>query len=181
MTRPVLFGGRTGLRARNSVTWFLMVWLPVGISLAIILRESTNSFSSEQTSGPLRHLFEWMFGPVAPERWKVVHHIMRKTGHFLGYGLTGLAWLRAWLLTWLAPLRLRSIWTWRRFCLLMALVCTMLTATADELHQTFIPSRTGLISDAWLDGTGAAVMMLFMVSFWILRPWQNEPKVHLQG
>ena len=139
MTRPVLFGGRTGLRARNAATWFLMVWLPVGISLAIILRESTNSFSSEQTSGPLRHLFEWIFGPVEPARWEVVHHVMRKTGHFLGYGLAGLAWLRAWLLTWLAPLRLRGIWTWRRFSLLMALLCTMVTATADEVHQTYIP------------------------------------------
>lgn len=181
MTRPVLFGGRTGLRSQNPVTWCLMVWLPVCICLAVIGRESTNSFSSEQTSGPLRHLFEWMFGPVAPERWDIVHHAMRKTGHFMGYGFTGLAWLRAWLLTWLAPLRLRGIWYWRRVGLIMGLFCTIITATADEIHQTYIPSRTGLISDAWLDTAGAATLMLFILSFWIRRPWQNEPPVRLQA
>ncbi len=158
-----------------------MVWLPVCICLAVIGRESTNSFSSEQTSGPLRHLFEWMFGPVAPERWDIVHHAMRKTGHFMGYGFTGLAWLRAWLLTWLAPLRLRGIWYWRRVGLIMGLFCTIITATADEIHQTYIPSRTGLISDAWLDTAGAATLMLFILSFWIRRPWQNEPPVRLQA
>ena len=182
MTRPVLFGGRSGVRAQSAAAWLIRVWLPVVICLAVIGRESTNSFSSAQTSGPLRHLFEWIFGPVAPERWDVVHHIMRKTGHFLGYGTTGLAWLRAWLLTWLAPLRLRGIWTWRRAGLLMGLSCTMITAIADEIHQTYIPSRTGMISDAWLDTAGAASMMLFfVVAFWIRRPWQNEPKVELQG
>ncbi len=181
MTRPVLFGGRTGVRAGGTAGWLIRVWLPVLICLLVILRESTNSFSSEQTSGPLRHLFEWIFGPVAPERWKVVHHIMRKSGHFIWYGLMGLTWLRAWLLTWLAPLRMRGIWVWRRFGLLMALFCTMLVAVLDELHQTYIPSRTGLVSDAWLDTAGAVALMLFMVSFWIRRPWQDEPKVQLEA
>ena len=106
---------------------------------------------------------------------------MRKSGHFIWYGLMGLTWLRAWLLTWLAPLRMRGIWVWRRFGLLMALFCTMLVAVLDELHQTYIPSRTGLVSDAWLDTGGAVALMLFMVSFWIRRPWQDEPKVQLEA
>jgi VanZ family protein len=176
----VLFGGRTGLRTRNPILWGLAVWLPVVICLMVILRESTDSFSSAQTNGPLRHLFEWIVGPVSPDRWDDIHHAMRKTGHFIGYGLTGLAWLRAWLLTWLAPLRLRRIWYWRRVGLVMGLFCTMIMAIADEIHQTYIPSRTGLMSDAWLDTAGAATLMLFMVTFWIRRPWQNEPPVRLQ-
>ena len=181
MTRPVLLGGRTGLDAKHRVLWFVAVWVPVGVCLAVIGRESTDSFSAEYTSGPLRHAFEWIFGPVTLERWDVVHHIMRKTGHFFFYGFTGLAWLRAWLLTWLAPLRLRAIWSWRRVGLVMGLSSTMITATADEIHQTYIPSRTGLISDAWLDTSGACALMLFVLLFWIRRPWQNEPPARLQG
>ncbi len=178
MTRPVLLGGRTGLPSRDRLAWLVRVWLPVAVCLAVISRESTNSFSAEYTSGPLRHLFQWIFGPVAPERWEVVHHYMRKTGHFVGYGLTGLAWLRAWLLIWLAPLRLRGIWYWRRVGLLMGLLCTTITAAIAELHQTYIPSRTGLISDAWLDSAGAVTLMtLVLVCFWARRPWQNEPPV----
>ena len=181
MKRPVLFGGRTGLRWPGSVAWSLAVWLPVAVCLAVIMRESTDSFSSEQTNGPLRHLFEWIFGPVSPEHWDSVHYAMRKTGHFIGYGLTGLAWLRAWLLTWLAPLRLRSIWVWRRVGVILGLLCTMITATSDEIHQTYIPSRTGLISDAWIDTAGAVAMMLFVALFWIRRPRQNESQVGLRG
>ena len=80
LTRPVLLGGRTGLPSRARLAWLVRVWLPVAVCLAVISRESTNSFSAEYTSGPLRHLFQWIFGPVAPERWEVVHHYMRKTG-----------------------------------------------------------------------------------------------------
>ena len=176
MTRPVLLGGRTGVHARGRVRWLCRVWLPVLLCLAVIARESTNRFSAEYTSGPLRFVFEYIFGHVTPEHWEVVHHILRKTGHFMGYGFTGLAFLRAWLLTWLAPLRLRGIWMWRRVGLLLGLLCTMTVACMDEIHQTYIPSRTGLMSDAWLDTTGAAAMMLLMLLFWIRRPWQREPK-----
>lgn len=167
MTRPVLLGGRSGLRTRHAAAWYLMVWVPVGICIAVVLRESTDSFSSEQTSGPLRHLFEWLFGSVSLARWDVVHYAMRKTGHFLGYGFTGLAFLRACLLTWLAPLRLRGIWLWRRVGVGMALCCTAMLATADEIHQTYIPSRTGLISDALLDTAGAATLILLSATFWL--------------
>ena len=148
----------------------LRVWLPVLICLAVIGRESTDSFAAEYTSGPLRHAFEYIFGTVTPEHWKVVHHVMRKTGHFLGYGFTGVAWLRAWLLTWRVPLQRSSIWLWRREGLVLGLLCTMGTACIDELHQTYIPSRTGLISDAWIDTAGAATMMSLLALLWILLP-----------
>ncbi len=177
MSRPVLLGGRTGLRTSSRGVWLLLVWLPVLICLGVVMRESTNSFSSEQTNGPLRHLFEWIVGPVPAYRWDEIHHAMRKTGHFLGYGFMGLSWLRAWLLTWFAPLRLRSIWLWCRVSFGMALCCTMIIAGADEIHQTYIPSRTGLFSDACLDTAGALTLMSLMLLFWIRMPWKTEPSI----
>ena len=161
----MLLGGRSGPYFERPAAWFGYVWLPVLVCLCVISRESTDSFASEYTSGPLRHAFEYLFGPVTPEHWDVVHHYMRKTGHFLGYGFTGLSWLRAWLLTWLAPLRLGSAWSWRWFAVYMGLLCTTLTATVDELHQTYIPSRTGLVSDAWLDTAGAAALISVLLLF----------------
>ncbi len=169
MTRSVLLGGRTGIQVRSRAAWLLRVWLPVLLVLLVVCRESTDSFSAERTAGWIRHSAEFIFGPINNADWARVNHDVRKTGHFLWYGLTGLAWLRAWLLTWLAPMRLLSPARWRTYSVVMAACCTIATASLDELHQTYIPSRTGLVSDVWLDASGAAVMMLCVAATWIQR------------
>lgn len=172
MSRPVLLGGRTGLRTRSLPLWLLLVWLPVVAVILVIARESTDAFSSAHTSGWLRHLFEALFGPITEDRWESVHYDIRKTGHFVGYGLIGLAWTRAWMLTWLTALRRRATWIWRTCGVIMGLCCTMITAAADEIHQTYIPSRTGLATDALLDTAGAITLLLLVGTFWLRRPWQ---------
>lgn len=172
MTRPVLLGGRSALRTSSLPVWLLLVWLPVLLVALIIMRESTDAFSSAHTSGWLHHLAEAVFGPITADKWERVHFTLRKTGHFVGYGLVGLSWTRAWLLTWMTPLRRRAAWIWRCLGVAMGLFCTLLLASADEIHQTYIPSRTGMIRDAWLDTAGAATLILLAATFWIRRPWQ---------
>lgn len=146
--------------------WMVLVWLPVALCLATITAESTDTFSSAHTSGWLRHLAEHLFGAIAEPTWERAHHAVRKTGHFVGYGIMGLAWLRAWLLMSLSYLRRLTLARWRGYAVAMALFSTMVSATADEIHQTFIPSRTGLASDALLDTSGAAVLILLISLFW---------------
>ena len=169
MRRPVLLGGSNGLQMRSSLGWFLWVWLPVGIAVMVIARESTDAFSSAHTSVWLRHIVEAIRGPLSDLRWETTHHHIRKTGHFMGYGFAGLAWVRAWLLTWRAPLRRRATALWRGLAVLMGILCTMLIAVLDELHQSYLPSRTGLVSDALLDTAGALTLVLLAASFWIFR------------
>ena len=70
-------------------------WTPVFFMLVAIAIESTPSFGSDRTSGPLRLLFQRLFGSVSDERWNLTHFYIRKTGHFLGYGAMGIAWFRA--------------------------------------------------------------------------------------
>ncbi len=41
---------------------------------------------------------------------------------------------------------------------LLALLCTGLVASADEFHQTFIPSRTGSPRDVLLDCCGVIIL-----------------------
>ena len=134
--------------------------------LAVIARESTEGFSGLHTSSLLRPLWERVFGLASDQRWEVIHHILRKCGHFGGYGMLGLAWLRAWLLQWLAPLRLQAARVWERWGFQMAICCTALVASADELHQTFLPDRTGLMQDVLLDTTGALVLSAAFLLFW---------------
>lgn len=136
--------------ARRGIGYWLYAWLPVLVGILVICVETSTDFGADHTSRPLRWLWEHLFGPVSPRAWGLIHHYIRKTGHFLGYGLIALAWLHAWWMTF--P-------RWRFFhCVWMALTFTALMAAADELHQSFEPNRTGMLRDVLLDCCGALVL-----------------------
>ncbi len=61
-------------------------WLPALFGVLVIVIESTDLFSSEHTSGPLRHIWMMLFGPVTDPAWRHIHTGIRKAGH--------MAWLR---------------------------------------------------------------------------------------
>jgi VanZ family protein len=95
-------------------------------------------------------------------------HVLRKSGHFIGYAvLSGL--------TFLAlrnthrdriPTSLRRPWgkalsdLWQVEWSLIAILLTVVTASMDEIHQTFLPSRTGRWQDVVLDTSGAFALQL---------------------
>jgi VanZ family protein len=147
---------RTEAQARDLKFW-ISAWLPVLIGIAIIAIESTETFGSNHTSAPLRRVWEALFGVVTDPRWDVIHHILRKCGHFFAYGFIGLAWLRAWWMT----LPLSHFITDAT----LALLGTALIASCDEIHQTFLPNRTGSAWDVLLDCSGALVLELIVYLF----------------
>jgi VanZ family protein len=138
--------------SRRNPAYWVSAWLPVLIGLCIIAIESTEAFGSNHTSGPLRVVFQAIFGPVSNANWGLIHHIVRKSGHFIGYGLLGLAWLRAWWMTFPNPVFLKAA--------ALALLGTAMTASADEYHQSFLPNRSSSVGDVLLDSTGAIAMLL---------------------
>jgi VanZ family protein len=149
----------------RDIKFWLDTWWPVAAGIAVIFVESTETFGADHTSGPLRWLFVAVFGPVSNARWDLIHHYIRKSGHFIGYGCIGLAWLRAW---WFTLPRSRFLPD-----ALLALLGTALVASCDEWHQSFLPNRTGTPWDVLLDCTGAIVLQLLVyVSMRILRPKQ---------
>jgi VanZ family protein len=120
--------------------------------VCVIAVESTAEFGADQTNRPLRWMWEHLFGHVSNARWAILHHHIRKTGHFLGYGTMGLLWLRAW---WMSLPRAAFFLN-----AVLALVGTAAVASLDELHQSLLPNRTGLSSDVLLDCSGAIVLLL---------------------
>lgn len=132
----------------------------MAICVGVIALESTELFGAEHTNGPLRAIYEAIFGPVSSAYWDEVHHIVRKLGHFLGYGTIGLCWLRAWRMT--VP----------RFPLwmdaMLAFLGTSIIASSDEFHQTLLPDRTGMVSDVLLDCSGAVVMLAILFAIVML-------------
>jgi VanZ family protein len=148
---------------RRGLKFWISAWLPVAVGIAFIMMESTEAFGSDRTSGPLRWLFEGIFGPVPDARWELLHHFIRKSGHFLGYGGIGLLWLRAW---WMTLPRSRFLHDAS-----LALLGTALVAGFDEWHQTFLPNRTGSVWDVLLDCCGTLTLEVLVYVFMrIFRP-----------
>jgi VanZ family protein len=149
--------------SKRDLKFWLNAWLPVVFGVGIIFLESTKWFGSDHTCGPLRLLWERLFGHVANARWPLIHHIIRKCGHFFGYGFIGLAWLRAWWMT--LP---QSHFPEDAF---LALLGTALVASCDEWHQSYLPNRTGSPWDVLLDCCGALTLQLIVyVSMRIFKP-----------
>jgi VanZ family protein len=132
------------------------VWLPSAIWLAVIVVESTNLGSSEHTSRILYPIFHYLFG-MSPQRFEILHVLLRKSGHFVGYATLSFLLFRSWRGTF--P-RLSTRW-----CLqwaTLAFVCTALVAALDEFHQSFSPSRTGTFRDVMLDSSAALIAQILI-------------------
>ena len=135
----------------------IWIWLPVFFALGVIFIESTPTFSAANTSSWLRPIVEHWSGPISDVHWALYHHLARKCGHFLGYAFVCLAFLRAWLLTLGRRLHL-TLAQWLVPANVYAVASTMCIAGSDEFHQTFLPSRTGKLSDVLIDTSGAIAL-----------------------
>lgn len=140
----------------------LKTWIAAGLWMVLIAIESTSYLSSANTGQILYPFFRFLFG-LDPLRFAVWHHYLRKTGHFVGYFTLSLLLFRAWK----ATLSSASIWELRWAAI--AFFMSAFVGSMDEFHQTFLPSRTGLASDAILDSTAALIAQI--VIFVVMRLW----------
>jgi VanZ family protein len=140
-----------------------MVWLPAMFAVAVICFESQNFFGGDRTSIWLSELIHWS-GHNADGFIEEINHIVRKCGHFTGYGLLGLCFSRGWL----AFLRRRMVASWamlRFHAGTFGVLSAMAVATCDEVHQIFLPTRTALGWDVILDTCGAATLNLLVFAY----------------
>ena len=152
----------------TSVWRHVSTWLPPLIAVVAIAIESTNTFGSSNTSRWLRPAFERLLGHMTDASWGTFHHVLRKTGHVCGYGLVCLAFLRAWLRTFVDQLSAAPR-PWRFYCCALAVLSTDMVASLDEWHQTFLASRTGNIVDVGIDTAGALLSCLLVAAiYWLL-------------
>ncbi len=140
----------------------LKAWIAATLWLGLIVTESSNFASAENTSRFLYPLLHFLFG-LGPAHFAVWHPFIRKTGHFVGYFTLSLLLFRAWRATFPFPGMSWAI-QWARISFFM----TALVACLDEWHQTFLPKRTGTLHDVLLDSTAALAAQVVIFAF--LRP-----------
>ena len=138
----------------------LKVWIAAGLWLVLIAIESTAMLSAENTGRFLYPIFHYLFG-ITKAQFRIWHIVIRKGGHVIGYFILSVLLFRAWRLTLILDHASRWAVQWAT----VAFLTTVLVASLDEWHQSFIPSRTGRVADVILDGTAAILAQLFM--FWL--------------
>lgn len=128
----------------------------------MIAAESTATMSANNTSHWLLPLWIHFFGPISTARWDLVHYIIRKGGHFTGYGVVSLCFFHGWRTTMtVAAGEFRTLWT---RAALLAIFSTFVVACADEFHQRFLPGRTSSPLDVGIDLCGAIVAQVVVCS-----------------
>jgi len=138
-------------------------WVAALLWIGLIAIESTDWLSAEHTSRILYPLLHFLIG-LDPAAFAVVHHYIRKCGHFVGYFTLSFFLFRAWRATLRLPWAPRWALRWAAIAFFMS----ALVASLDEWHQTFIPSRTGAVSDVMLDSFAAltAQVLIFLYLSW---------------
>jgi VanZ family protein len=145
-------------------------WWPVVVWLGILRLESTDYASSTATFGLLYKTFTLIFGRVDPRVLLMLNEVLRKSGHFIGYAILSLLVFLALKHTHRDRLRpvLQRSWgsffrdTWQFDWAMIAVLFTLMTAALDEIHQTFLSSRTGRWQDVALDTSGALLMQVLL-------------------
>lgn len=144
-------------------------WLPAAIGVLVICVESTDYLSAANTRTILEHFWAWL-GFAAHPDFASDNHLLRKTGHFTGYGTLSLLFYRGWR----CSSEILSTYRHRLVDVIFSFACTFVVASADEYHQSFLPSRTGQPQDVLLDITGAAVFLVFFQLGLVVFRWRHK-------
>ena len=133
----------TTRRLRN-ILWY---WVPAVAWMTVVLLASSDAFSAKHTGEVLRAVLARILGQVDAATFGLVHFLVRKSAHFTEYAILSALWFRA--------LRVHLTSLWRVRWALIGLIVSLLVAILDEVHQSFVPSRTSDARDVLLDFCGA--------------------------
>lgn len=154
----------------------LKAWIAAILWLILIAIESSALLSAHNTSRILYPLLHFLFG-LDWERFDVWHFYIRKAGHVIGYGILSVLLFRAWRAT--LPAMSDVKWTLRWTTI--AVLGTALVASLDELHQSFIPSRTGTIRDVVLDTCAGIAAQGIIFLWWVSRRKSEENRASVRS
>ena len=134
---------------------FVGYWLPPLLWMGLIWSVSSDVGSPEHSAGFFAWIASVLFPWTTPAQIALVHLIIRKLGHVVEYAILAALWFR-------------TLYTGRRLpstpSALAALGISVAWAIVDEVHQSFVPSRTASSLDVILDSTGASVALLVLVA-----------------
>ena len=148
---------RARVPAIPMIPGWIRAWWPALVWGCVIFSLSTDSFSSEHTASILRTVLHWLIPSLSEDWLELWNHIIRKCAHFTEYfifyvllfrGIRGER--RGWRVTWA----------------FVALFIAAGYSALDEIHQSFVASRTASVWDSLLDSAGAFAAMVVVFLFY---------------
>jgi VanZ family protein len=132
-------------------------WLPVVFWMAFIFWMSTETFSSENTLSWIEIVIRFLVPAITTQELDLIHVVIRKAGHITEYFILGLLLIRGFRGD------STSSWNWRRS--FFAVMVVGLWAVGDELHQSFVLTRTASALDVAID-TAAGTLAQWVGALW---------------
>lgn len=130
---------------RFNAWMFVVIWMFIIFYLSHQPAQTSSELSSSLTIFIINTLQNIV--PNFPTDLSLFHLFIRKVAHFIAYLILG--FLTTYALTYYVNKLLKKVG-------LSFLICT-LYAILDEVHQLFIPGRSGEIKDVLIDCIGAIV------------------------
>lgn len=133
-------------RRRHIIAW-LAVLLWMGIIFYLSHQPATKS--SELSSGIVDFVVQTLdkLIPIKALDLELFHHMIRKGAHFTAYFILGM----------LVMFAMEKSTRHSYKSIILTLVICVGYAISDEVHQLFIPGRSGEVRDVLIDGSGATV------------------------
>jgi VanZ family protein len=125
--------------------------------MAFIFWMSTETFSSENTLSWIEIVIRFLVPTITTQELDLIHVVIRKAGHITEYFILGLLLIRSFRGD------STSSWNWRWSFL--AVMVVGLWAVSDELHQSFVLTRTASAADVGID-TAAGILAQFVGALW---------------
>lgn len=134
------------MRLKRIFSWIAVIlWM----SLIFFLSHQPGGESSELSEGITRGFINTIkvVIPVLEINEHILHGFIRKAAHFAAYFVLGFLVINA--------LRRSGIHGFRGWG--FALIICVVYAITDEIHQLFIPGRSGEVRDVLIDTAGASI------------------------
>jgi VanZ family protein len=130
----------------------LYYWAPAVLWAVVILGASNQEFSADNTSSWLQTVVRSVRGvPLADQTVEIANFVIRKLAHLTEYGIFSLLAFRG-----IRRDRSGSSGRWAG----VAIALSAVLAAIDEYHQSFVPGRTGVVTDVLIDACGATIAQL---------------------
>lgn len=143
----------------TNASWQNWLWLyaPLLLWMAFIFFASTGEMSASNTSRIIRPLVLWLFPNTSEESLRFIHFIVRKCAHFTEYAILAFFAARAFFGS---SVKLLSQ-SWFFSSLLLVAIYSL----TDEIHQSYVSTRTGSIYDSMIDTAGGLTALVIFALY----------------
>lgn len=150
------------MQQQKQITGFILVFIWMS---AIFLFSAQNAAMSDSQSAAIVDAINHIV-PNAPE--SVLTFLTRKAAHIFMFFVLGV-------------LVFSTIWQYElksRTTIFVSILWTFLYACTDEIHQLFVPGRSGEVRDTIIDTTAASLGVL--ISYWWVGIYEKRKENHEQ-